>query len=77
MHKATGESVMSQTKQEKNKALVLEAFDTLFNKRDHVAAGLLKGLGFAVIDLGSLRGGGRAQQVGNGLAGVDLIQIGD
>ena len=38
MHKATGESVMSQTKQEKNKALVLEAFDTLFNKRDHVAA---------------------------------------
>jgi hypothetical protein len=24
---------MSQTKQEKNKALVLEAFDTLFNKR--------------------------------------------
>jgi 8-hydroxy-5-deazaflavin:NADPH oxidoreductase len=39
--------------------------------------GLLKGLGFAVIDLGSLREGGRAQQVGNGLAGVDLIQIGD
>ena len=30
---------MSQTKQEKNKALVLEAFDTLFNKRDYVAAG--------------------------------------
>jgi predicted SnoaL-like aldol condensation-catalyzing enzyme len=29
---------MSQTKQEKNKALVLEAFDTLFNKRDYVAA---------------------------------------
>jgi predicted SnoaL-like aldol condensation-catalyzing enzyme len=29
---------MSQTKQEKNKALVLEAFDTLFNKRDCVAA---------------------------------------
>ena len=29
---------MSRTKQEKNKALVLEAFDTLFNKRDHVAA---------------------------------------
>jgi 8-hydroxy-5-deazaflavin:NADPH oxidoreductase len=39
--------------------------------------GLLKGLGFAVIDLGSLSEGGRAQQVGNGLAGVDLIQIGD
>ena len=29
---------MSQTKQEKNKALVLTAFDTLFNKRDYVAA---------------------------------------
>jgi predicted SnoaL-like aldol condensation-catalyzing enzyme len=26
------------TKQERNKALVLEGFDTLFNKRDHVAA---------------------------------------
>jgi len=37
--------------------------------------GLLKGLGFAVIDLGSLREGGRAQQVGNGLAGVDLVQF--
>ena len=39
--------------------------------------GLLKGLGFAVIDLGSLREGGRAQQVGNGLAGVDLVQFED
>jgi predicted SnoaL-like aldol condensation-catalyzing enzyme len=29
---------MSRTKQEKNKALVLEAFDTLFSKRDCVAA---------------------------------------
>src|SRR5260370_33104996 len=29
---------MSRNKQEKNKALVLEAFDTLFNKRDYVAA---------------------------------------
>ena len=29
---------MSQTKQERNKALVLEAFETLFNKRDYVAA---------------------------------------
>src|SRR5437764_15291226 len=29
---------MSQTKQERNKALVLDAFDTLFNKRDYVAA---------------------------------------
>ena len=39
--------------------------------------GLLRGLGFAVIDLGSLREGGRAQQVGNGLAGVDLVQFGE
>jgi predicted SnoaL-like aldol condensation-catalyzing enzyme len=29
---------MNATKQEKNKALVLEAFDALFNKRDYVAA---------------------------------------
>jgi predicted SnoaL-like aldol condensation-catalyzing enzyme len=29
---------MSRTKPEKNKALVLEAFDTLFIKRDYVAA---------------------------------------
>jgi hypothetical protein len=29
---------MSQTSQEKNKALVLEAFDRLFNKRDYTAA---------------------------------------
>ena len=29
---------MNQTIEEKNKALVLEAFDTLFNKRDYVAA---------------------------------------
>ena len=29
---------MSRTKQEENKALVLEAFDTLFNKRDYAAA---------------------------------------
>jgi len=29
---------MSQRLQEKNKALVLEAFDTLFNKRDYAAA---------------------------------------
>src|SRR6266851_5421974 len=36
---------------------------------------LLKGLGFAVVDLGSLSEGGRAQQVGNGLAGVDLVQF--
>ncbi len=31
---------MSQTKQERNKALVLEAFGTLFNKRDYKAATL-------------------------------------
>jgi predicted SnoaL-like aldol condensation-catalyzing enzyme len=30
--------VMSQTTQERNKALVLEAFDTLFNQRDYAAA---------------------------------------
>ena len=29
---------MNQTKQERNKALVLEAFDTLFNNRDYIAA---------------------------------------
>jgi predicted SnoaL-like aldol condensation-catalyzing enzyme len=29
---------MSQTKRESNKALVLQAFDTLFNKRDYAAA---------------------------------------
>ena len=29
---------MSQTTESKNKALVLEAFDTLFNKRDYVEA---------------------------------------
>jgi predicted SnoaL-like aldol condensation-catalyzing enzyme len=32
------EIVMSQTTQGKNKALVLEAFDTLFNRRDYHAA---------------------------------------
>ena len=31
-------TVIDQTIQEKNKALVLDAFDTLFNKRDYVAA---------------------------------------
>jgi predicted SnoaL-like aldol condensation-catalyzing enzyme len=29
---------MSRTKESQNKALVLEAFDTLFNKRDYMAA---------------------------------------
>ena len=37
-HDANAESEMSQTVEEKNKALVLEAFDTLFNKRDYAAA---------------------------------------
>src|ERR1700737_1028610 len=32
------EIVMSQTMQDRNKALVLEAFDTLFNRRDYSAA---------------------------------------
>jgi len=32
---------MSQTRQEANKALVLHAFDTLFNKRDYAAAAKL------------------------------------
>jgi len=32
------EIIMSKTIQKKNKALVLEAFDTLFNKRDYEAA---------------------------------------
>jgi predicted SnoaL-like aldol condensation-catalyzing enzyme len=32
------EIIMSETIQEKNKALVLDAFDTLFNKRDYAAA---------------------------------------
>jgi predicted SnoaL-like aldol condensation-catalyzing enzyme len=32
------ENEMNQTKEAKNKALVLEAFDTLFNKRDYPTA---------------------------------------
>src|SRR5258708_30397978 len=32
------ENSMSRTKQEENKTLVVEAFDTLFNKREYVAA---------------------------------------
>jgi predicted SnoaL-like aldol condensation-catalyzing enzyme len=32
------EIIMGQTTQQRNKALVLEAFDTLFNKRDYAAA---------------------------------------
>jgi len=37
-NRAIREGVMSQTIQEKNKALVLDAFDTLFNKRNYAAA---------------------------------------
>jgi predicted SnoaL-like aldol condensation-catalyzing enzyme len=33
-----GEQTMNQKIESKNKALVLEAFDTLFNKRDYAAA---------------------------------------
>ena len=33
-----GRCELNQTMEEKNKALVLEAFDTRFNKRDYVAA---------------------------------------
>jgi predicted SnoaL-like aldol condensation-catalyzing enzyme len=33
-----GGPAMSQTTQERNKALVLEAFDALFNRRDYAAA---------------------------------------
>ncbi|WP_158807843.1 NADPH-dependent F420 reductase [Beijerinckia sp. L45] len=35
---------------------------------------LLSGFGFAVVDLGSLRIGGLAQQAGGALAGVDLLK---
>jgi 8-hydroxy-5-deazaflavin:NADPH oxidoreductase len=38
-------------------------------------AGLLKEFGFSTIDLGSLHEGGRAQQVGNDLAGPDPVEI--
>ena len=37
---------MSRTTQEKNKALVLEAFDTLFNRRDYAAAERFWSLGY-------------------------------
>ena len=38
-HKYNGRRItMSKAIEEKNKALVLEAFDTLFNRRDYVAA---------------------------------------
>src|SRR6516162_2170420 len=33
-----GKTIMSETIEKKNKALVLDAFDTLFNKRDYAAA---------------------------------------
>ena len=35
---------------------------------------LISGLGFAVIDLGDLQTGGRMQQAGGPLAGLDLFQ---
>ena len=35
---SVGRIEMSQTMESNNKALVLEAFDTLFNKRDYAAA---------------------------------------
>jgi predicted SnoaL-like aldol condensation-catalyzing enzyme len=38
IHDAQKEDEMTQTIEEKNKALVLEAFETLFNKRDYIAA---------------------------------------
>jgi predicted SnoaL-like aldol condensation-catalyzing enzyme len=38
MSRELKEFSMGQTLQEKNKALVLEAFDTLFNKRDYATA---------------------------------------
>jgi predicted SnoaL-like aldol condensation-catalyzing enzyme len=38
MRSGTKDKKMNQTKEEKNKALVLKAFDTLFNKRDYAAA---------------------------------------
>jgi predicted SnoaL-like aldol condensation-catalyzing enzyme len=34
----TKENEMTQALEEKNKAFVLEAFETLFNKRDYAAA---------------------------------------
>jgi hypothetical protein len=37
------EDDMTTTSPEQNKALVLEAFDTLFNKRDYVCGALLVG----------------------------------
>jgi predicted SnoaL-like aldol condensation-catalyzing enzyme len=37
-YKSKGVGQMSQTIEEKNKALVIRAFDTLFNKRDYAAA---------------------------------------
>jgi predicted dinucleotide-binding enzyme len=38
---------------------------------------LLEAFGFAVIDLGSLRDGGRLQQAGGPLGGPDLVQMPD
>ena len=38
MPRSIGVPQMEKTREEANKALVLEAFDTLFNKRDYKAA---------------------------------------
>ena len=57
---------MRRTKQEKNKALVLEAFDTLFDKRDYVAAnaiGPLTTFNIALISRPVVRGANAAEQI--------------
>src|SRR6266446_6446145 len=38
MHSPAAGDAMTQMKEQQNKELVLKAFDTLFNKRDYVAA---------------------------------------
>ncbi len=42
---------MNQTTEEKNKAFVLKAFDTLFNKRDYVAAERYRSPGYMADEL--------------------------
>ena len=37
---------------------------------------LVEGLGFAAVDLGSLAVGGRLQQFGGPLAGLNLVKLG-
>jgi phosphoglycerate dehydrogenase-like enzyme len=58
---------MTATSPEQNKALVLEAFETLFNKRDYVAAerfigANLKGKILGVLNLGNI--GGAVAEIG-------------